>query len=204
MTQMEAVFAGPEPDVERASEIFAEHLDAIGAYSNADVDHLADAWEITHGRPLWRDTHEPYEAFLARAANHKPVIEAKKYFMDRNSAGERLTRLREVENPSETMQAEINDLEELLDEPRTNFKNRKAVTKPQANKVSRDRYLRIQAEDQPDKTKKRQKRSWQDRLVLVQAETDLGALQLVSTQDDNEAVRTAALARIASIEVTGR
>lgn len=204
---------GFDTDAKIARQVLSETLG--DGFSREDEDYHASAWESSHGEPLKR-AWESWPEFRARRDVFKSTRKPKTYFMDVPSAQQSLGRLRRKDVLTESDVNEIHALEDMLEVTRTDVaalytKKDVAVRKREGEKPERETvYFKKLTKDMSDEqsldhfNKIQTAATWADRIKLVHAETDLGALHLVVVRETREEVREAAEQRVMELEISSR
>lgn len=194
---------GYEVESEASAEILT--LELGESYSDEDAERVLSEYEALHRRPYKRPS-EPFEAYVKRAGKFKAGVNPSDLDMDRTSATGLLRQLREVPVPADAKnaivhKARIHKLEDDLGVTRTDF----AKARPSSDVAlaeTKERFNAIEFEKIDKSAEKNHvRRHPDDRIALVNIETDAEVLQMIIANDGDTSVVAAAEVRLGLVEL---
>ena len=204
---MEAEMVLDRMDAEIESEASAEilMLEIGESYSDDEAERVLSGYEKTHGR-AYKRPNESFDAFARRAEKFKVQRSTTDLDMDTTSATQLLRQLREVELPADAKAAKVHTdrvhgLEDKLGVARTDFaKPRPSSDVAQIEVKKKFNAIEFEKID-PSAEKNHVRRHPDDRIALINIESDSEVLQMIIAQDDDATVRAAAEVRLGMVEL---
>lgn len=173
------------------------------SYSDEDADRVLTDYEALHGRAYKRPAEGLVE-FQKRARAFKPTKQ--ELDMDRTTAVALLRQLRETplpkeEDKSRAHRKRIHDIEDALGVTRTDF-SKAPSTPAKAEAESKLRFNALEFEKIDESAEKAHiRRLPEERIALVNVESNVGTLYLVIAEDGDPGVIAAAQQRLGQVEL---